>query len=137
MYGGGIGGDLQFGRIVGGIEGFAYGSTVDARDDTLGARVGLGRDFEVSGRLGYVLAPRWLAYAKGGYTNTTVTGSVTFGGSTIRVSQDYDGFRVGGGVEHRIGRNLFVKGEYRYSQYGIEGTDLDRHQVIGGVGFRF
>ena len=47
-----------------------------------------------------------------------------------------------------LGPNSFAKTEYRYSNYNnlqhnMEGTDfqrnidLDRHQVVAGIGFRF
>src|SRR3546814_13386753 len=60
-----------------------------------------------------------------------------------------DGFRVGAGVEQLFGPTAYGKLEYRYSNYSNlehnrEGTtdlsrniDLDRHQVVAGVGFRF
>ena len=62
------------------------------------------------------------------------------------------GWRVGAGVEQKIATNAFAKLEYRYSNYsdaevdfepeGIPDTgpfdvDLDRHQVVAGVGWRF
>jgi outer membrane immunogenic protein len=46
----------------------------------------------------------------------------------------YDGLRVGAGVEQAIGRNAFVKAEYRYSNYE---QGYSRHQAVGGFGFRF
>jgi len=51
-----------------------------------------------------------------------------------------DGFRVGAGLEYNISPTTYVKGEYRYSHYGdVDGydIDLDRHQLVGGVGIRF
>ena len=61
-----------------------------------------------------------------------------------------DGYRVGAGVEHAMGRKAYVKAEYRYSNYGdarLEyangantdnfSVDTDRHQVVIGAGVRF
>ena len=42
--------------------------------------------------------------------------------------------RVGAGVEQQLGTNLYAKAEYRYSNYE---AGIERHQVLGGVGFRF
>ena len=51
-----------------------------------------------------------------------------------------EGFRVGAGAEFKLSNNMYLKGEYRYSNYGkIDGydIDIDRHQVVAGVGIRF
>src|SRR3546814_18059784 len=61
-----------------------------------------------------------------------------------------DGYRLGAGVEQKVGSNAYAKVEYRYSNYGdarLEfanggntdnfSVDTDRHQVVAGVGWRF
>jgi len=48
---------------------------------------------------------------------------------------DVDGFRLKGGAEFGLGHNAFVRAEYRYSRY--DDADLDRHQVVAGIGLRF
>jgi outer membrane immunogenic protein len=45
-----------------------------------------------------------------------------------------DGIRAGAGLEYALGQNLFVKAEYRYSNYE---AGVERNQVVGGFGFRF
>ena len=50
---------------------------------------------------------------------------------------------MGAGVEYNLTPTAYIKGEYRYSHYGhINGIDnydpnVDRHQIMGGVGIRF
>ena len=57
---------------------------------------------------------------------------------------------MGGGAEVAVTNNIYVKGEYRYSQYqegqveapngatsGNFDVDVDRHQFVVGVGARF
>jgi outer membrane immunogenic protein len=68
----------------------------------------------------------------------------------VETDLNLDGWRAGAGIEHKLGDNIYVKGEYRYSQYregeveapsGLESdrfdVDVDRHQVVFGVGARF
>ena len=45
-----------------------------------------------------------------------------------------DGVRVGAGAQFGIGANSYIRTEYRYSNYQ---DGFDRHQVVGGFGFRF
>ena len=96
-----------------------------------------------------------MLYAKGGYTNTRVESRfqdrLEDDGFDLNFddAQSVDGFRVGAGVEQLIGPG-YVKLEYRYSNYSAMkfddrlfsdnqeiGIDLDRHQVVAGVGMRF
>jgi outer membrane immunogenic protein len=51
------------------------------------------------------------------------------------IDDDLDGFRLKAGAELGVARNVFVRAEYRYSNY--DEADLDRHQVVGGIGIRF
>lgn len=114
-------------------------------------RVNAGRDIYVGGRLGYAVSPETLIYAKAGYTNARYSLQGTDGTTNLRQRLDTDGYRVGAGVEQKLGTNAFVKLEYRYSNYS-EGEfdfngdvpdssrfdlDTDRHQVMTGVGYRF
>ncbi|KQT35096.1 opacity protein [Sphingomonas sp. Leaf412] len=148
-YGALVGYDMQAGGLVVGVEGEATDSSLRARSrnnfvvgDSL--RLDAGRDLYVGGRVGYAISPLAMIYAKGGYTNariesryTTTAGNVT---STVTNKDDLGGYRVGAGLEYNISPTAFVKGEYRYSHYGdLDGIDidLDRHQLMAGVGFRF
>lgn len=52
---------------------------------------------------------------------------------STRQIADFDGYRVGGGAQYRMGRFWFISAEYRYSHYsgGISGS-----QVVAGIGLR-
>jgi outer membrane immunogenic protein len=123
LYGGSFGYDLQRGKAVFGVEGEVTGSTTE--DCSAGACVTAGRDLYAGARVGVVAAPSTLIYAKGGYTNARAE----IGG----FGENFDGFRIGAGVEQSFGK-FYGKIEYRYSNYEL---DLERHQVVAGLGVRF
>jgi outer membrane immunogenic protein len=154
-YGIGVGFDVQLGRIVLGVEGeYAdstgkqeFGETIDGTE-FLG-NVEVGRDLYIGGRIGVPVTPRTLIYAKGGYTNTSIESVYTSSTDSVDFDTSVDGWRIGAGIEQMLGTNLFLKAEYRYSNYnGLKfdddlfgdedvDVDLDRHQVTAGIGFRF
>lgn len=123
-YGAALGYDLQRGNVLFGIEGEVTGSTakIEAGNTTV-ARAG--RDLYAGARIGYVLG-NTAVYGKAGYANARVETSVG--------DENGDGFRVGAGVEHKFTDKLFLKGEYRYTNYE---ADVERHQIVAGVGVRF
>jgi len=152
VYGIGAGFDFDLGGFVAGIEGeFTESSgkqeATETIDVPISARIETGRDLYVGGRVGFVASPNALVYAKGGYTNTSLEAQVSNATSSQELDTDVDGWRLGAGVEYLLGTNAFAKVEYRYSNYNtldfsddgdIEtDIDLDRHQVVAGVGFRF
>ena len=100
-----------------------------------------GRDIYVGGRIGYRFGSdrQHLVYVGGGYTNAAfdLTYDANLAGTTgdFSITDETDGFRLKGGVEVGIGRNAFVRGEYRYSRY--DDADLDRHQLVAAFGLRF
>jgi outer membrane immunogenic protein len=109
-YGAGLGYDLQFGRVVAGVE-----ATVDNVFDR--------RDLGVGARLGYVVNDNVLLYGKAGYSNwRQVAGRST------------EGLRLGGGLEVNVAGPVYAKAEYRYTDF--EGN-LGRHGGLVGVGIRF
>ncbi len=152
-YGVGIGYDFQMGGAVLGVEaeladstGKLTGSNIDIAGDSL--RLQSDRDIYVGGRLGVAVGPTTLLYAKGGYTNFRVqtryddtTGTIFDRGVTL------DGWRAGVGLEQKfslLGPSGFIKAEYRYSNYNNidldnldADVDVDRHQVVAGIGIRF
>jgi outer membrane immunogenic protein len=141
VYGVGAGFDFQAGRAVLGIEGEATDSSGDecltgtiVTNDRLCATAG--RDLYVGGRIGALVGPTTLLYAKAGYTNARFNVNYTepTGLNDFRLHHNFDGVRVGGGVQQGVGRNAYVKAEYRYSNYE---QGVDRHQVVAGFGFRF
>lgn len=142
-YGVGVGYDFQSGNAVFGLEAEATDSSANERvagvvipGDEL--RVRAGRDLYVGGRVGAVVGGRTLLYAKAGYTNARVR--VDYEDGTAATVNDFtdrtnlDGIRAGAGAQFSIGSNAFLKTEYRYSNYQ---DGVDRHQVVGGFGFRF
>ncbi|MCP3734382.1 porin family protein [Sphingomonas sp. RP10(2022)] len=145
VYGGAVGYDARVNNLILGAEGELTGSTTATHDDNLVTagdrlRVGAGRDLYVGGRAGFVLNPSTMAYAKAGYTNARVETRYDAGSARTEDHADLDGFRLGAGLEHQLGANTYVKGEYRYSHYGKADRydiDADRHQLVAGVGMRF
>jgi len=128
VYGGALGYDVQRGNLVFGPEAEITGSTTKESDAGLTAKAR--RDLYAGLRVGYVVAPNTLIYAKGGYSNARVVVE----GANFRLSDNLDGFRVGGGVQHNFGQRFYGKVEYRYSNYE---QDFQRHQVLAGLGVRF
>ena len=152
-FGVGAGYDYDAGGVILGVEGEFMESTgsqdSDESIDGFTRSVETGRDLYLGGRVGFQVAPSTLVYAKGGYTNLAVEANYEGADNSFEFDDNADGFRVGAGVEQLFGPNAYGKLEYRYSNYdnlehNIEGAtdvsrniDLDRHQVVAGVGFRF
>ncbi|MFC0202867.1 outer membrane protein [Novosphingobium soli] len=157
LYGVGAGYDFRSGNLVFGPEAEVTWSTAKTSfEDGDFEGFGLGnvktnRDLYVGARLGYAVSPRTLVYAKGGYTNAKFDVNNAVGTVETNRDIDADGWRIGAGVEQAISNNVFAKLEYRYSNYEkgeLDYTgdfpdgdrfdlDLDRHQVVAGVGVRF
>ena len=128
-YGGSVGYDIQSGNFVAGLEGEATFSTAES---CVGAVcLEAGRDLYAGGRLGVVVSGRSLVYLKAGYTNARA--KLTTAGTTID-SSNLDGIRGGVGVESGLGKNAFVRLEYRYSNYE---ADVSRNQGVLAIGMRF
>lgn len=139
VYGAGVGYDFQLGNLVAGVEGEFTESTVDEcvggvviQNDNLCAQAG--RDLYVGGRIGSLVGPSTLLYAKAGYTNARLETEYDDGTTETETGENLDGVRLGAGIEHAIGPNSFVKAEYRYSNYE---QDFEKHQGVVGFGFRF
>lgn len=124
LYGFGLGYDLRAGGAVLGLEAELSDSTT--KRDLGGAVLETDRDIYVGARAGLPIGSTALAYVKAGYTNARL--------ETAGIGGNADGIRLGAGLEYKLGTNLFLKGEYRYSNYE---ADLERHQVVGGLGIRF
>lgn len=160
-FGVGVGYDFDLGGIVAGVEGeFMESSAEQESDETVDgiaftSGVEVGRDLYIGGRVGFRAGPSTLAYLKAGYTNTSVEANIEGDGDRFEFDTNVDGYRLGAGIEHLFGPNVFGKVEYRYSNYSNldfsddfdlddfesedfdTDIDLDRHQVVAGVGFRF
>jgi outer membrane immunogenic protein len=143
VYGVGAGYDLQLGRLVLGGEAELSDST-DKECLTAAFAPGdrfcaiSGRNLYAGGRIGFAVAPRTLLYGKVGYANQRVTIDYTAGTpvalASFRASDNLDGIRLGAGLEQKLGRNAYIKGEYRYSDYE---NGSFKHDGVVGIGFRF
>lgn len=138
-YGGQIGYDFQVGKAVLGVETSLTGRT--GRTDFTAFDVEQGRTINVSGRAGWLITPQGLLYARGGYSNARF--SIT---NPAGPAENRDGYLVGAGYEHKLGRNVSARIEYNYADYGNDrlpgigsGSTLNyhRHAVMTGVNFRF
>ena len=155
-YGVGVGYDMNMGGVVLGVEGEWMESEAQTDFDTFGfssfgvSNIKAGRDLYAGVRIGVPLGSRALIYAKGGYTNASFDVLTTDNTDDTQTDIDLDGWRAGAGVELGITDNLYLKAEYRYSNYGegeVEApsglesdrfnVDIDRHQGVVGVGVRF
>ena len=158
-YGVGVGYDFAMNNVVLGLEGELTDSSAkydfdegDGENLGFSSRLDTGRDLYVGARVGFLASPNALIYAKGGYTNARYNVLARDGETELETNIDTDGFRIGAGAEYAMTPNTFFKLEYRYSNYSsaefdfgdfeIPDTmdfdvDLDRHQVMAGVGYRF
>jgi outer membrane immunogenic protein len=142
LYGGAIGYDYQTGDLVLGAEAELSGSGAKAEDeyDGISAEARAGRDIYGGVRVGYAVPSEAMLYVKAGYTNARFEAEYDDGEISEEGHADVDGFRVGFGLEYKLGPVVHLKSEYRYSNYGTS-DDLDikleRHQLMAGVGIRF
>lgn len=81
------------------------------------------RQFGVATRLGYEVRDNVLVYGTVGYANWKQTDTVQL-----------DGLRVGGGIEAVVTGPVFLKAEYRYSDFS---RGVGQHGVVAGLGVRF
>ena len=136
IYGGVIGYDMNLGGVIVGLEGeYTESEASESQRNILTAgdkaSLNAGRDLYAGARVGYQIDPNAMLYVKGGYTNA------------FSVSDKLDGYRVGGGLEASA-NNMFVRLEYRYSDYGkyetsslVPNIDTSRHQGVVMAGLRF
>ena len=151
VYGADIGYDYQMGNFVLGIEGEIAGTGVaatargvDLANDEF--KIEAGRDLYIGVRVGYVVMPQMMIYAKGGYTNMDFNAiydpDLAPGGpAVLEIDDKQDGYRFGAGLEYLFGGGFYAKAEYRYSHYGENlldyDVDMDRSQIVVGAGYRF
>jgi outer membrane immunogenic protein len=109
VYGAALGYDIQRGKFVFGVD----ASAANIFDDA---------DLGVGARAGYAVSENVLAYTRVGYTN------LDFGRRSV------DGATIGGGFEVNVSDSMFVKAEYRYTDFD---GNLGRHGGLVGIGLRF
>lgn len=151
-----LGAEVELSEATTGVS-ETYAGDFDGFDVDGTASLDAGRDLYVGARLGTYLGDGNLFYVKGGYTNAsielTADGTIDGEATSIEESATLDGIRLGLGAEFRVSGNAYAKAEYRYSAYGdgetevdgdtvdigemFEMIDLDRHQLMLGLGLRF
>lgn len=136
MVGGFVGYNWQFGNgFVAGVEGdFDY----NWNEESFGG-IDIGTDWSgaVRGRIGYAF-DRVMVYGAGGWAITN--GYVE--GLGIDESETFNGWTVGAGVDFAVTDNMFIRGEYRYNDFGDKdigglNVDLDQHVVKAGIAVKF
>lgn len=94
--------------------------------------------YGVGFRIGGVIDDSFLVYGRLGWVRTNVELTVTGIGSA---DENFDGFRVGGGVEAMLADNIGVRGEYTYTMYedpfDISGVDFDINQHLFRIGVAY
>lgn len=150
LFGLGVGYDFDLGGAIVGVEGEISDSGVEecvqnVVEDDDEVCVGTGRDLYLGLRAGTQIGSNMLIYAKAGYSNAGTTFDYDEGSDEDTSLDegavedeldlpDFDGIRLGAGVEYAITSGAFMKGEYRYSNYE---DGVDRHQFAIGLGLRF
>lgn len=147
LFGGGQAGfNMQFDRLVVGLEGDIQGA--DINDTTRFSFAGIPGRASVDvdwfstlrGRVG-LAHDRTLFYATAGLAWADVDQRVSLGGVTVSSDDVETGYAVGGGIEHALGDQWSIKAEYLYVDLGDIGgptsSDLDFHTVRAGLNYKF
>lgn len=106
----------------------------------LTASVGPNHVYSFSARAGWLASPDTLLYVIGGYSRAELEASVSIGGFSGSVQQDYKGYHVGGGLETMLTENLSARVEYRFTEYESEdwGTggflNIEPSSHVGTIG---
>ena len=163
-----IGCDYRFaGNWVAGVQGmFDFGGVKSSNASTDPRLTAFGefqqtttRDvYTATARLGYLLTPQVLGYAKGGAAwtrvDTQVFGTIPFFFPSESAQTTRAGWTVGGGVEWMFARNWSVFAEYNYIDFGrrsiafvmapgnigapsLMETRLTQQTALLGVNYRF
>lgn len=118
----------------------------DAMGGLVKAEYDVQHQLSASGRLGYLLTDRMLAYVYGGYTyGYTSDLVVTIGGAPFaKVNMpDLKGWHAGIGTEFRMSDHWSIKADYRLTEYATEDIantvkfDNRDHAIRLGAAYRF
>jgi outer membrane immunogenic protein len=137
LFGGFVGYNWQYGNVVAGVEGDFDAADIKATDAG-GFRHKTDQLASARGRLGYAVAPNFLAFATAG----AGWGHTEFSPGAGDVDQF--GWVVGGGVEYRIWGPLIARAEYLHYDFGKKGPVLsddnvkEKADVVkGGLSYKF
>lgn len=129
-----IGYNWQSGRVVYGLEADVSLADISFRESFMGATASASIDWMATarGRLGYLLAPRLLAYGTAGFGIARASGSAGFPGvGHLSVSDTETDFVYGIGLEGKISDTTSLRLEY------LAFGDLDINVVRAGLNFKF
>ncbi|CAN7268842.1 outer membrane protein [Rhizobium sp. LjRoot254] len=135
-----IGYNFTFDNFVIGAEGDINYNWNDNNYRVGGVRGDVGTDWSGSlrARLGYSF-DRVLIYVTGGWAMTNAHVDQTPGKNWDR---NFNGWTIGKGIDYAVTDNVFVRAEYRYTDYsdrnfgGVK-VDLDQHTATIGVAYKF
>lgn len=126
--------------VVAGIEGDVNYSNV--KGDNAGTAVKSSVDGSLRARLGYAVSPNILPYVTGGGAAQSL--KVTEGGASDRNTML--GWTAGAGVDVKVSENVFVRGEYRYTDFqdqafttgsGTRDVGSSDNRIQFGIGMKF
>lgn len=147
--GGQLGYNWQIQNWVLGLEGQMSGSGMKGNTAIPGASIATDINWlgSVTGKLGYVVAPTTMLYAKGGVAFADYDYTATVLGVTSSAGKTRTGWTVGAGLEWAFAPNWSTFAEYQYYDFGsdtfnftgLAAADLDSsvHTVKVGVNYRF
>jgi outer membrane immunogenic protein len=117
------------------LEASAATSKIESTSGTTTDKIKASRDLYVGGRVTIAASDRVNLYLKAGYSNARLKAAESTNGTvTLSDSTTLDGVRGGAGVQFLVGQNMYLGGEYRYTNYN---NDVSRHQFVGTLGFHF
>ena len=133
-----LGADYQMQRFVVGVFGsydFANMKTEGSITDFASFEIEKGDEWSLGARFGYLATPRTMVYALAAYTQTDYDfkASLANGGGSASKTIDFDGIKVGGGVEIAVARNVFLGLEYTHTFYGDETLLNIADDSVGGT----
>ncbi|TBW34720.1 porin family protein [Siculibacillus lacustris] len=140
--------NFQTGPWVLGVEGdIGYGDSSKTKS-VIGGTLNSQKDWSgtARARAGYAF-DNFLVYGTGGLAVANFRTKASDGFTTEKKSDVRAGWTIGGGVEYAVARNISVKGEYLYSDYGRENhnfgnvgpvrQDVSDHLVRVGLNYKF
>lgn len=137
--------------VLGVFADYAFGDletdlTVSGSGEVFGAEIT--DSWAIGARLGLIRSCCTMWYVAAGYAQADLDWKVSFGEDSISGGKGMDGWFIGGGIEHQLMNNIFLKLDYRYTDYGkvrwvdeddIDigiSTDTDVHSVRLGVNWK-
>lgn len=121
--------------VIGAELGAVFSSDAEQDLQTAAGPLEFDPEYEInlSGRLGYLVRPDTLVYARAGYS--TLQADLT--GAGINRDEDFDGWLGGAGVEYAFRDKYSVRAEYRYQDLSENDIDVERNQAFVSVLYRF